>query len=106
MKTLALSLFLLVSGCTILTTPTGRITIERQEFINTYAVVKVLYTRLRVQAQLACERGEVDCDELRRIDIEVRKLNTTIEAKIAVPESEINWAVVKELLGMIVGLIP
>lgn len=38
-------------GCaavhSVFTNPTGQITISRQEFINTYAVVKVLYARMR-----------------------------------------------------------
>ena len=101
-----IALALLLAGCALFTQPTGVITIERQQFINTYAVTKVLYTRLRTQAQAACERGEFDCTELAQVDREVRQLNATIEAKIAVPESEIDWAVVMALLKTLVGLVP
>lgn len=106
LRTITLAVLLSTSGCVLLTEPTGRITIDRQEFINTYATVKVLYLRLRSQAQLACERGEVDCDELRGIDKAAKALNVQIEAKIAVPESEIDWAVVMELLKALVSLVP
>ncbi len=99
-------LALALSGCTAFMQPTGTITIERQEFINTYAVVRVLYTRMREQAQAACERGEIDCQQLVEIDKTVKHLNTSIEAKIAVPESEIDWAVVRSFLGVLIGLAP
>ena len=110
MRWLLLAVALLTPGCALVhsafTNPTGTITIERQQFVNTYAVVKVLYTRLRAQAQLACERGEVDCQELVSVDKQVKALNVQIEAKIAVPESEIDWETVKELLKALVSLVP
>lgn len=105
----------LLAGCATahdaFTNPTGKITIERQEFINTYAVVKVLWKSLRENAELACAQaphGSVsDCfGKLHDIDARAKVLALQIEAKIAVPESEIDWAVVKDLLRAIVGLVP
>ncbi len=111
MKLVAIGLFALtlsftLAGCSTFMRPTGTITIERQEFINTYAVVRVLYTRMREQAQAACERGEVDCQQLAEIDKTVKHLNASIEAKIAVPESEIDWGVVRSVLSALIGLAP
>lgn len=106
---------LLLAGCTttreVFTNPTGNITIERQQFVNTFATVKVLWKRLRANAELACASapaGEVGpCfAKLREIDDQAKALSIQIEAKILVPESEIDWEVVKDLLGMIVGLVP
>lgn len=90
-------------GCalvhSVFTNPTGRITIDRQEFINTYAVVKVLYQRMRANFKGSPQ-------ELLEIDREARALSVQIEAKIAVPESEIDWAVVAKLLGALISLVP
>jgi len=90
---------LLLGGCAFFTKPTGLITIERQQFINTWAVVKVLYARLR-------ERFDGPAEELALVDRQARALAVQIDAKIAVPESEIDWAVVKEFLSVLVGLVP
>jgi hypothetical protein len=93
----------LTGGCaavhSVFTNPTGLITIDRQEFVNTYARVKVLYTRLRANFQ-----GTPD--ELREIDRAANALSIQIEAKIAVPESEIDWAVVVKMLEALVSLVP
>jgi hypothetical protein len=113
----SLAAMLLVSGCaatkSLFTNPTGLITIERSQFLSTYAVVKVLYKRLRAQAAAACVENtlprkldQIDCAELAAIDRKVKALDIQIQAKIEVPESEIDWAVVKDLLGAIVGLVP
>lgn len=92
-----------LTGCAatkaVFTNPTGNITIERQEFINTYAVVKVLYKQLRANFQGTPE-------ELAAIDQRAKALDIQIQAKIEVPESEIDWAVVKEMLSVLVGLVP
>lgn len=107
---LLLAVAIAVSGCAgtraLFTNPTGLITIERQEFVNTYAIVKVLYRRMYVQAQRACERGEMNCEEVALLDRTARQLAVRIDAKIETPESEIDWAVVKDMLGILVGLVP
>ncbi len=109
---------LLLSGCATgqlahdtFTNPTGNITVPRQEFINSYAVVKVLWKSLRENAELACTTapaGKVGpCfDKLHEIDARAKVLAIQIEAKIAVPESEIDWAVVTGILSAIIGLVP
>ena len=94
---------------------TGEITIPRQDFVNTWAVTKVLYSRLRAQAERYCQTrppaealrlDTLNCGELPEIDREARALAVSVDAKIAVPESEIDWATVKELLSLLVGLVP
>lgn len=108
-------LVLTLSGCATakdaFTNPTGNITIPRQQFVNTYALVKVMWKSLRENAELACATapaGEVGpCfAKLRDIDSQAKALSFQIEAKIAVPESEIDWAVVMGLLKAVIGLIP
>lgn len=118
---LALLLALSLSGCTfvkdIFTNPTGKITIERQEFINSYAVIKVLYKRLYAQALVSCEQHAKgakaedmmvawNCEALPGFHAQARALSVQIEAKIEVPESEIDWAVVNGMLKALVSLVP
>jgi hypothetical protein len=115
LRLLLAAAILLTMGCgttkAAFTNPTGNITIPRQEFINTYALVKVMWKSLRENAELACASapaGEVSpCfARLRDIDGQAKALSFQIEAKIAVPESEIDWAVVMGLLKAVIGLIP
>jgi len=105
----------LVTGCAtahdVFTNPTGNITVPRQEFINSYAVVKVLWKQLRENAELACAsapQGQVSAcfGKLHDIDTRAKVLAIQIEAKILVPESQIDWGVVTGLLSAIIGLIP
>jgi len=108
-------LFLLasLSGCTVakefFTDPTGRITIDRQEFIDTYAVVRVLYRRLHEHVDALCGKGEAPertCQRLPMLHEEVQQLNVRIEAKIEVPESRIDWATIAKLLATLISLVP
>ena len=112
-----IGLALVLPGCaatkSLFTNPTGQITIERAQFLSTYATIKVLYKRLRAQAASVCVENalprkldQIDCAELAAIDRKVKALDIQIQAKIEVPESEIDWAVVKDILGAIVGLVP
>ena len=109
---------LLLVGCggknlakDVFTNPTGHITIPRQDFINSYALIKVLWKDIRHNSELACVRGPEEqvaacLTRLREIDAQAKQLAYQIEAKVAVPESEIDWAVVMGLLKAIVGLVP
>lgn len=106
---------LVLAGCSTaksaFTNPTGNITIPRQEFLNSFALIKVLWKDIRHNAELACVRGPEEqvascLTQLRAIDAKAKAINYSIEAKIAVPESEIDWAVVMELLKAIVSLVP
>ena len=109
-----------LSGCaatkSLFTNPTGQITIDRQKFINTFAVVKVLYKRMHAQAVASCEQHAKaktedmmlawNCQQLPAFHAEVQALAVQIEAKIEVPESEIDWAVVTGMLKALVSLVP
>ena len=114
MRALALAaVILLLPGCAAFTKPTGTITIERQEFINTWAVTKVLYKRMRTQAAAVCvadtlprRLDKIDCADLASIDRKAKVIAIQVEAKIETPESEIDWAVVKDFLSLLVGLVP
>lgn len=115
MRWLALGLVLLLgSGCALFTKPTGTITIERQEFINSWAVTKVLYQRMRAQAAAVCiaettlprKLDALDCAELAVIDRKAKALAIQVEAKIATPEAELDWVVIKDILSLLVGLVP
>ena len=99
---------LTLTGCSIFTTPTGRITLERQQLVNTWAKAKVLYGHAYALAAEACRAGEwpIDrCASLGDLDQQARRLALEVDAKLAVPESEINWAVVEKLLGFAVDAL-
>ena len=114
MRWLAIGLVVLLgSGCALFTKPTGTITIERDQFLSTYATLKVLYKRMRIQAAAVCVAttlprtlDQIDCAELADIDRKAKALDIQIQAKIEVPESTIDWVVVKDFLGLLVGLVP
>jgi hypothetical protein len=124
-------MLLALSGCTIAkefaTDPTGKITIDRQEFINTYAVITVLYEGWYQFLDAACTAGEFPerlmpspdalsrreklryerlCQRLPSVHEEVRALDVKIKAKIKIPESEIDWATIEKVLGALIGLVP
>lgn len=99
---------LLFSGCALVkdtfTNPTGNITIPRQQFINTYAYLKVLTKGLLEDAHQACAGNlwpASTCLKLQDTERELKILDLNIQAKIEVPESEIDWEVV---IGIIKGL--
>lgn len=113
-----IGLALILPGCggknlakDVFTNPTGNITIPRQDFVNSYALVKVLWKDIRHNAELTCVRGPEEqmapcLIRLREIDAQAKQLAYNIDAKIATPESEIDWAVVMGLLKAIVSLVP
>lgn len=102
-----------LSGCTIakefMTEPTGRVTIDRQEFIDFYATTKVLYRRMYEHVDALCAKGEAPertCQRLPILHEEIRALDVRIQAKIEVPESRIDWNNVAKLLGVLIGMVP
>jgi hypothetical protein len=104
---------LLFTGCagvqTPFTKPTGVITIPRQDFINTYASLKVLTESLVADAERGCSTKVLDaqfCTALPGMIGELKQIDNTIQAKIAVPESEINWDTIAKLIGVLVSLKP
>jgi hypothetical protein len=114
MRTLLLALVLLsLVGCaavkSIFTEPTGVITIERQDFLDTWALVTVLAEDFFAEADRACAAGSwppVTCAKLPGAKVQAKALAVAVRAKIAVPESRFDWGAVKELLGILVSLRP
>jgi len=91
------------------TEPTGVITIERQDFLDTWALVTVLAEDFFTEADRACAAGAwppVTCAKLPGAKAQAKALAVAVRAKIAVPESRFDWGAVKELLGILVSLRP
>ena len=110
---LAVALMLTVSGCAAVkgyfTEPTGVITIERQDFLDTWALVTVLAEDFFTEADRACAAGAwpaVTCAKVPGAKAQAKALAVAVRAKIAVPESRFDWGAVKELLGILVSLRP
>ena len=102
-----------LGGCALLksafTEPTGVITIERQDFIDTFALLSVLTEDFFVEADRACAVNAwpaATCAKLPAAKDTAAALGVAVRAKIAVPESRIDWDAVKELLGVLVSLRP
>lgn len=100
-------------GCALLkgafTEPTGVITIERQDFIDTFAIVSVLTEDFFKEADRACAAKAwpaATCANIPTAKAKAKALGVAIRAKIAVPEARIDWGAVKELLGVLVSLRP
>jgi hypothetical protein len=102
----------LLAGCGTFTKPTGRITVDRQDFIDSYALAKVLYQRVRSAGETYClerqpPQARVDCMvELSKLDSQAKLASLEIEAKIAVPESEVDWGTIVTLLRLIAAMVP
>ena len=110
---LAVALMLTVSGCAAVkgyfTEPTGVITIERQDFLDTWALVTVLAEDFFTEADRACAAGAwpaLTCAKVPWAKTQAQALAVAVRAKLAVPESRFDWGAVKELLGILVSLRP
>ena len=102
-----------IGGCAAVkgyfTEPTGVITIERQDFLDTWALMTVLAEDFFMEADRACAAGAwpaVTCAKLPGAKAQAQALAVAVRAKLAVPESRFDWGAVKELLGILVSLRP
>jgi len=91
----------------ILTKASGTITIERQQFIDTWAAVQVIYVAIMREYRVRCQAAPriPQCVKVAGIDEQAKEVYLTVEAKIRNPEAEIDWDNVKELLGMLAKLV-
>lgn len=101
------------SGCAavrgIFTEPTGLITIERQDFLDTWALVMVLAEDFFAEADRACTAGAwppITCAKLPGAKGQAKAIAIAVRAKIAVPESRLDWGAIKDFLGVLVSLRP
>ena len=111
MKRLVAGLMLaavLGSGCAIFTKPTNTITVERQDFINAWARAKVIYGKAFRLASRACAQGawpEDECRKAAALHEQAKRVALEIEAKIATPESELDWKVILKVLEFAADIV-
>lgn len=115
MKRLVTTLVLcaLVAGCAgpvpFLQRPSDKITVERQQFINVWAQVKVLWEHSVKRDELLCQAPALldpeRCAKLPALKEQAKAIYLTVEAKLADPEAEINWANIEKLLGLLAGAL-
>ena len=109
MARVLLALVLIVAtGCGILTKPAERISVERQQFLNSYARARVLYQHLHARIEALCQVDRLNretCAKAAAIDQQARALDAEIRAKIDTPESEVDWPRVMQLLEFALGLV-
>lgn len=101
-------LLLLLAGCAVFTRPTGVITIPRQDFVNAYALAKAIYLRHAeaVSGQCAARRlPAARCAAAAESFEAAKRLDLEVQAKLLVPESEVNWAAVMKMLEFTAGLV-
>ena len=105
---LALVFLLLVTpACGLLTRPSDRITVERQQFLNAYARASVLYANVAERMTRFCAAGTIDrqeCARMAAVHEQAKALDAEIRAKLAVPESEVDWARIMRLLELALEL--
>ncbi|HAM41127.1 MAG TPA: hypothetical protein DCP69_07255 [Candidatus Omnitrophica bacterium] len=101
----------LLSGCAamkgIFTEPTGQITMERQEFIDAWALVQVLGEDFFALADAACADRTWPADRCRKLPEAKRQaaaIVVGVRAKLAVPESRVDWGTVMKFLGVLTSL--
>ena len=103
---LALALLVLV-GCGIFTKPAETISVERQQFLNAYARAQVLYANVAERMTRLCVAGRIEREECARmaaVHEQAKALDAEIRAKLAVPESEVDWVRVMKLLELALSL--
>lgn len=105
---LALILVLLLTpACALLTRPSETVTVERQQFLNAYARATVLYAKAAERMAALCRADTLDrqeCARMAAIHEQAKALDAEVRAKIAVPESEVDWARVMRLLELALEL--
>jgi len=105
---IALMLVPLLAGCALVTKPADTITIERQQFLQAYARVRVVYDRAADIARRACAAGQwprAECDKAATLHGQARKIAAEIDAKIAVPDSRMDWERILKLLELAVDIL-
>ena len=98
----------LLSGCGVFTKPTDTTTIERQQAINAWARAKILYGRAVALAERACASGQwspAECEKAAQLHQQAKKLGAEVEAKLATPESEVDWSRVMKLLELAIDIL-
>lgn len=84
------------------------ITVPRAQFIETYARARQLYVVIYGHAQEAC-RGNVlpakKCAEIADLHEHAKAIDFEVQAKIAVPETELDWQMIEKVLGFAVKLV-
>ena len=98
----------MLSGCGVFTRPSEVTTIERQAAINAWARAKVLYGRAVTLAERACATGQWSPEECRKaaqIHEQAKRLGAEVEAKLATPESEVDWRRVMKLLELALDIL-
>lgn len=99
---------LLLAGCSLVTTPTKKISIDRQEFINNYARVKILYWRAVDIVSRLCAENRMpveECQKVAEIHREAKAIAIEIDVKIETPESEIDSSKVFRLMELALSLL-
>ena len=111
MKRPALTRLLLVSllltGCALVTRPASTISVQRQQFVNAFARARVLYATVAERMTHLCAQGKIEREECARmagVHKQAKALDAEIQAKLAVPESEIAWDRVMRLLELALDL--
>ena len=108
MKTLVLLLALVLTpACAFFTRPAETVTVERQQFLNAYGRAQVLYAAVAQRMTAFCAEGRIDRQECARMAVvheQAKALDAEIRAKLAVPESEVDWVRVMKLLELALDL--
>lgn len=91
-----------------ITKETGHLTMERQQFIDTWASAQVLFDGYIAQARTICAgpcADRVRCAQLPDVEAQGKVIKMTVDAKIRNPEATIDWANVAKILGLIAKMV-
>lgn len=108
MRWLLPSLAVFLTGCAFMgglfTKPTGTVCVPRQEFVNTYGVIEVLARSWFADEEARCQGDR--CGQIRMAKFLAKRVDATAQAKLAHPEVELDKEAIKELLSVLVSLVP
>ena len=97
----------ILAGCSLFTKPATRISVERQQFLNSYARAQILYGTVASRMTDLCRDGKIEREECARmaaVHEQAKALDAEIRAKLGVPESEMDWVRVMKLLELALSL--
>ncbi len=113
-RAVALSAVLLASaGCAPtfrnpFVVPTGKVTLDRQQFVNTYEALKTIYIRARPIADNLCsqrELSEAQCQAMSESEHQLLLVDLEIQTVLRNPEVVPNWELIGKLVSALAGAI-
>lgn len=87
------------------TKETGKLTVERQQFINVWSSTQVIYLAWMKGERIECAQNAACLAALDKIHEEAKAVYLTVEAKLRNPEAELDWENIAKILGLVAKFV-